>query len=304
MELTPTSIPELAEMSFQDYKTARAQAPTEADAKPAQNEKQPEPEAVPDKDKAADKETPEPGAVETTDKKHEDDEEVDESKLPVGVQKAINKKTFQMRTAQRERDEALARLKQMEEAVTNPPPPAVDLSKKPQLADFDYDEAQYERALEAHVKAKTEAEATQRTEAESAVKHAAELQTKIANAEKEKPDFRAVAFDPAVLATISKSPALQLAISVSDNFGKLAYHLGKNPEVLESLVAMPQIQAVFALGKLEASLMSPPPKPVTPPLPTPSKPVGGRNQGYTEPTRAELAEMPLSEYKLHRARQK
>lgn len=55
----------------------------------------------------------------------------------------------------------------------------------------------------------------------------------------------------------------------------VAYHLGKNPEVLGQIVKMSPMNALRELIKIEERLKSPPPKTTTK-APDPVKPVGGR----------------------------
>lgn len=204
----------------------------------------------------------------------------DDETVSAGVQKRIDKAVKAQREAERQRDEALARVPQV-----TPPAAAVAATAAPaapKQEDFTtYDE--YSRAIarwearqeinaelatqrEANVKAQGEADKVSRAKAFGD----AEVEARKANADYDE-----------VTSGIEwpKAPGTSaMADYILDtNNAALYYALGRQPAELARIAAMAPIRAIAALAKFEAKLEAPPAVTETPvkPLPKPPKNVGG-----------------------------
>ena len=199
------------------------------------------------------------------------------------------------RTAERERDEAIARLN----GAHNP---AKAAAPKPTPDDFE-DYGDYVEAL-TDWKADQREVARAGTDAERAAGRAAEVLNEQWSAKIEQtaatiPDYNEVVGK----SDIPISNHVAAALMDADRGPELAYHLAKNPAVAERLNEMSPMRAAVELGRIEASLEKaappPPPPPKTPSnAPAPITPV---KAGAT--TAKDPAKMDMAEYKAWRAEQ-
>lgn len=75
---------------------------------------------------------------------------------------------------------------------------------------------------------------------------------------------------------------LTIAIMQAENAEDVAYYLGKNLKEAQRIAALDQIAQIREVGRLEAKLMSEPPKPKMPSqAPAPIKPVSGKSSATT-----------------------
>jgi hypothetical protein len=195
---------------------------------------------------------------------------------PNGVQKRIDELTRQTHDARRQAQaEAAARIKAEDEArqlreqvasLNRPAPPV-----EPKREDFDDQDAyvdarvKYEtdKALQAQADERAQADKeaqTKRAKDEADRKAAEGVQAKIDRFEAQKTearekhtDFDEVTENPDLIL----SPALTMALLDSDVAGELAYHFGKNPEVVKELNGLPQAGMLKKLGQIELSLAAP-----------------------------------------------
>jgi hypothetical protein len=107
----------------------------------------------------------------------------------------------------------------------------------------------------------------------------------------ETPDYVEVAEDP----NLHISPAMAMAISTDDAGPKLAYHLGKNPELAERISKLPPQLQLMELGMLKVELNKPPKVPVSKATP-PIKPL----TGSSEPNLKSDDELSMEEYAAKR----
>ena len=232
--------------------------------------------------------------------------------VPAGVQKRIDRLVAKQRDAERKLAESEAKLatlqaavpaKEKTEPVTTKPAPAEESkTAKPKLDDQKEDGtpkyASYEEWVEsltdwksdqkeAKLRAELDTKLTEREAAAKAAEHqatAVEVWTTRVEAEKAKhtdwDEVMATADDEKLSAT----PVMQNALNTSDLGPALLYHLVSHPEECRKIMALPDVAAVLAIGRIEAGLAStqaPVPKaPVTPKpklssAPAPITPVGG-----------------------------
>lgn len=164
-----------------------------------------------------------------------------------GVQKRIDDLTRQWRTEQREREalekeiqELRAKRAESEEIKT--------------LADFEYDDAKYQRYLFS--------EATKRAEAAAERKlknHDTEVSEQRARQEfakreqaftKEVKDYQQVVYREDLRVT----DAMKAEIMDSELGPEIAYYLGKNPDVADRIASLPERQSIREMVKLESRI--------------------------------------------------
>lgn len=186
---------------------------------------------------------------------------------------AKNKETEANATAAKEIAEYWRQqaLKEKEPVVENKPDP------KPRLEDFEYDQDKWADALtdwaDRQIDAKTEAAVTksitkQRTQSEQEAK-AQQFKAASDAFASEHPDYNDVAYNPALPLTKEMFAIIQ----ESDKGPALVYELGKNIEKARAISQLPAQQQAMALGRMEASLSQPAPKPQPSKAPEPPNPV-------------------------------
>jgi len=195
-----------------------------------------------------------------------------EDKVPDSVQKRIDKAIGKMREQER-RSEALERrndelvdLLMKGGALKQPDaPPAPSELKKPTLAQFEYDEAEYEVALDAYFEAKAEQVVERKLDTLKA--NAQEARTVESYESRAKvfaesvPDFAEVTSDR----TLPISKPMAAVIKASEVGPALYYHLAQNRDLAGQLAQLPAEVAAYELGKIEARIAQPTPTPTPPP---------------------------------------
>lgn len=187
----------------------------------------------------------------TTDEATESPADDASESRPKGVGKRIDELTRNWREAER-REAALLAMLQERQAPKAEPTPAPAPIKEPDLADYEYDEAKFKVALgnfyEAKARAAAEAVIAER---ENAAREKAKAQTfkqKEAEFKAKAPDYESVAY----YAPISNEVAE--LVRESDIGPELAYYLGKNPELAQTISQLPEKAAAREIGKIEAKL--------------------------------------------------
>lgn len=206
-----------------------------------------------------------------------------------GIQKRISELVRQRKEAEAEAARVKARLAEFEAQQQKD---AGEAQKAPALADFEsYDDyvvalAEY-KAAETFRRQQKQASAKQQEilEQRRQAALAQEWQAKVAEARATLPDFDAVAFREDVVI----SDAVRDALLDSDMGARLAYHLGKNPDMAARLSVLPPVSVAREIGRLEATLAS---QPVTTPTkaPEPPKPVKGSASAEKDPDKMTDAE--------------
>jgi len=168
-----------------------------------------------------------------------------------GVQKRINKITFDKHEEQRRADKLQAELDELKAKQ-----PATTQAE-PKLEDYDYDEQAYNSALISYKVKQTASEMVsdqRKLEQERQAKIEQEKVTanfneKVAVFAKDKPDY---------VEAVSKIPILQPSVldglMRDENGAELVYHLANNLDVADQIVNMNPINAMYELGKISSRL--------------------------------------------------
>jgi hypothetical protein len=165
-----------------------------------------------------------------------------------GFQKRINKVTADKYAYQRRAEAA-------EEALKKYSQPEKPSGKIPALEDFDYDEDQYQAALIDHrVNQRFQAAQTEQQQ-----RKAQEKQAQAADAFAKKISTANVPDDYGeVIGRMAETVPLQTevvsAIQQAENGPQLAYYLGQNLDVADSVARMSPVVAAMELGKISAQL--------------------------------------------------
>lgn len=238
-----------------------------------------------------------PSGEDSTEKTTEAEKSEKEKKRN-SVQERISEITRQRREAEAKAAELEARLKQYESA--NP-----QTEDEPTLADFDYNEAEYVKALRAYNQ-KQSTLAARQARAEEFKEEVERLkqQTQKATVETFQARSQDFAAEHADYYQTIQSPGFQQsqatiqAVLNSDNGPALAYHLAKNPDLNDNINRMSPVQALMELGRIEAKLTQPV-APKTTSSPPPVKPVGKSATVDKDPDK-----MTPDEYRRWRLKQK
>lgn len=243
--------------------------------------------------------TPAEGTVEeVTDDKAESEEKTDEAKkeqlrdeegrFKGSVQDRIDKLTLARRTAERERDAAVA---QLQKANTGSNAAPTSKPTADQFEDYgDYVEALTDWKVADRERTNNTARAT--TAAETAETHRQEeWGAKIGAAKASIADFDAV-MDKADTPTL---PHVAQALMDADRGPELLYHLAQNPDLVGKLNDMSPYRAAIELGKLEATLEAPAEKPKpretsTSKAPAPITPVQPGSSASKDPSKMSMDE--------------
>ncbi|MBK9497735.1 MAG: hypothetical protein IPO08_25135 [Xanthomonadales bacterium] len=187
---------------------------------------------------------------------------------PKGVGKRIDELTRNWRQTERDRDywRELAMRGQQAEKPADTAPPTAPVSI-PTLAEFEYDENKYQAALLQYTEAVAErkVEAVLKAERDRQAQEATQKTWKQRESEfkAKTPDYETVAY----YAPLSNEV---VSLVVESEVGpELAYYLGKNPELAQTISQLPERAAAREIGKLESRLEAQ----RTTPKPAPAKPV-------------------------------
>lgn len=203
----------------------------------------------------------------------EAEKEHDESSLPEGVKKRIDKVT-------RQKYEAIAEANRLKAEIEALKAQTAPKQIEPQMQDFDtFDD--YTNALaEYKYNQKTQAQAQQYNQQAQAQKVAQEWQSKVEKVRAVAPDFDVVFNN---VASIEFAPMALEAVAEHPKGAEIAYMLGKDVGEAYRIAALPPYQQLMAIGELAAKTNVPKPKTVSS-APAPIKPVTGGASSNTPPT--------------------
>jgi hypothetical protein len=214
------------------------------------------------------KEAKEPPKVDPNPEFEEEDENgltaSQKAELTAKMQKAIGKKTRQLREAEefaaeefKARRQAEQRLAQMEAEIqalkANPAPVVEAVKTKPERQNFATDGEYIDAVVQHNV-----AEALAKREAEQAAANAkaeseriaAEANARIAAARELVPDFD----DVVSAANVAVPDHIAGYMQQSEMFAELGYFLAQNPEVITAIGKMNPAKQLVEIGKIEAKL--------------------------------------------------
>ena len=203
----------------------------------------------------------------------QEDENDDDSSLPNGVKKRIDKVTRQKYEAVAEANRYKAELEQLK-AQLAPKQEAPDISQFDTLDEYVEAVAEYKLSQKAQA---TQSQQAQQTQAQ------AQAQDWVAKVEK----VRGVApdFDEAFnnVANIEFAPMALEAVAQHPKGAEIAYMLGKNVSEAYRIAALSPTQQLIAIGEIAAKTNVPKPKAVSS-APAPVKPVQGGSSNSAPPT--------------------
>ena len=177
--------------------------------------------------------------------------------------------------------EARKRIKELEAQVQQPKPAdkPIEVGPKPKLADFDYDEDQFESAVEQWHERKRQVEQQQAAKQAEEEKAKQAWQTKMQSYEERRQNVASKVrdFEEVEEAAKDKLTATQqgILIHAAENPELILYHLGKNPKKAQELSEITDpIQFAFAAAKLDSQMKIQTRKPSTQPERKPSGSAG------------------------------
>lgn len=172
-----------------------------------------------------------------------------------------------LRKEDREKSRKIRELEQKLEAVAAPAKPA-EVTKKPTLADCDYDEDAFEKQMATWYEQQETVRAAQREQERAKQKEQDEWQARMDNHNKAKAALKVPDYADAedVAKDIFNVTQQGIIVSGSDNSANVIYALGKNPTKAKELASIKDpVKFAFAVAKLETQLKVTPRK--APPAP-------------------------------------
>lgn len=177
--------------------------------------------------------------------------------------------------------EARKRIKELEAQVqqAKPTEKPIEVGPKPKLADFDYDEDQFESAVEQWHERKRQVEQQQAAKQAEEEKAQQAWQAKMQSYEERRQNVASKVrdFEEVEEAAKDKLTATQqgILIHAAENPELILYHLGKNPKKAQELSEITDpIQFAFAAAKLDSQMKIQTRKPSTQPERKPSGSAG------------------------------
>lgn len=177
--------------------------------------------------------------------------------------------------------EARKRIKELEAQVqqAKPADKPIEVGAKPKLSDFDYDEDQFESAVEQWHERKRQVEQQQASKRAEEEKAQQAWQNKMQSYEERRQTVAAKVRDFEEVEEAAKdklTPTQQgILIHAAENPELIMYHLGKNPNKAKELAEITDpIQFAFAAAKLDSQMKIQTRKPATQPEKKPSGSAG------------------------------
>jgi len=206
-------------------------------------------------------------------KTEEAEKEPDESSLPEGVKKRIDKVTRQKYEAIAESNRLKAEIEQLRAQIA-PKQEAPDISQFDTLDDY------VEAVAEYKLNQKTQATQSQQAQQTQAQAQAQDWVSKVDKVRSIAPDFDAVFNN---VASIEFAPMALEAVAQHPKGAEIAYMLGKDVSEAYRIAALPPSQQLMAIGEIAARTNVPKTKTVST-APAPIKPVTGGASSNTPPT--------------------
>jgi hypothetical protein len=203
----------------------------------------------------------------------QEDEPDDDSSLPNGVKKRIDKVTRQKYEAVAEANRYKAELEQLR-AQLAPKQEAPDISQFETLDEY------VEAVAEYKLSQKTQATQSQQAQQTQAQAQAQDWVAKVDKVRSVAPDFDE-AFNN--VASIEFAPMALEAVAQHPKGAEIAYMLGKNVSEAYRIAALSPTQQLIAIGEIAAKTNVPKPKAVSS-APAPVKPVQGGSSNSAPPT--------------------
>lgn len=242
-----------------DVETAQTGAPAEIETKPAQSAT----------------EQPAEGVQQETEQTEQARDEQGKFKKD-GTQQRINELTFKYRQTERELEAARQRAQELESRIASQqaaPPPS---QGAPTLEQYNWDMDAWGKALAEHQNANLDNLLNQRIAAQQQQQQrqqaAQNFETRATAYAAEHPEFNdRVAM---LSATVQFPQEIVEAVALSDHGPAIADHLAQHLDEADRIARLPLHLAAQAIGRIEAKVSAPKPKPVSK-APEPAATLGG-----------------------------
>jgi hypothetical protein len=199
-------------------------------------------------------------------------------------QERVNEITRARREAERERD---ALRHELEQARANQPAPQAQSADVPKLEDFQFDLGKWGRAVADHARNAARQEFQSRE-----VQHTQQQVFRAYAERAQEYSKTAPTFNDDVAAldrVVNYHPAVVDAIASSEYGPQVTHYLSQHLDEADRLARLPPHLAAVQIGRLEAQVSAPKPKPVTN-APNPVPTVGGGSHSSKDPDRMSDAE--------------
>lgn len=214
-------------------------------------------------------------------------------------QPRINELTRNWRSAERERDTERAQRERLEQELSQyraqQPTQAQGV---PTLDQYEWDQAKWAQAMTEYVARAAETQAEQRYREQERLRSHQEMASRFEERSRayaaQNPDYEQA------LNELSSSVRLQLevveAIGISEHGPAVAHYLAQHLDVADRIARLPLHLAAVEVGRIEARVSTPKPKPVT------QAPIPGQTlAGGSSPQKGVRSGMSYEEYKAARA---
>ena len=231
-----------------------------------------------------------------------DEEDVEEKTDP--FKERIDKLTANWRETQRTLQEREAELERLQKQLDEAPRPQQPMKT---LADFDYDESQFQGYVLERSQQVARDEARLALKEERAERAAGKAQSEYVKQEQafaeEHPDYRELVYDKSLPISVPMAEAIR----VMEGGPEVAYYLAKNPDTAADIASQSPIQAAMMMADLRVELRgekAKASKKVSDAPPPPPKKIGGSEPGRkVSTTSAESDKLSDEEwFKLEEAR--
>ena len=206
-----------------------------------------------------------------------DEEDVEEKTDP--FKERIDKLTARWRETQRTLQEREAELTRLQKQLDEAPRPQQPMKT---LADFDYDESQFQGYVLERSQQVARDEARMALKEERAEQAAGKAQSEYVKQEQafaeEHPDYRELVYDESLPISVPMAEAIR----VMEGGPEVAYYLAKNPDTAADIAGMGPIQAAMMMADLRVQLRgetAKASKKVSDAPPPPPKKIGGSEPG-------------------------
>lgn len=208
-----------------------------------------------------------------------------------GVQQRLNELTFARRQAERERDEARQRADELAARVAAQQSAPAPSQGAPTLEQYNWDMDAWGKALAEHQNANLDNLLNQRIAAQQQQQQrqqaAQNFETRATAYAVEHPEFNdRVAM---LSATVQFPQEIVEAVALSDHGPAIADHLAQHLDEADRIARLPVHLAAQAIGRIEAKVSAPKPKPVSN-APAPAAILGGGSTPVKTPENMTTAE--------------
>ena len=223
----------------------------------------------------------------------EEPQEPEKPKRRSRAEERINALTKKVYDAQKQTEQYQRQIAEMQQHMNQQQ--QVPMDNMPKLADYDYDEGQYQQALNQWSQQQRQAweqEQAQRYQQQimqqQEMQRQATIQAKVSEGIQKYPDFMQKVMDPNLPKLADVNQAAFEAVIESDVAADVAYYLANNPQEVYSFASLTPVQAIRKVAQIEGKLNSRPQTKSVPPKP-PTR-VAGNSEAVQDPSKMSTEE--------------